>query len=136
MPALAVGPLLSPLPFPPRRAVMMAFDSRSTPEPRTISEATRALLADAVLHAWNDPTLWHRVGEGMQAPTVSAALSRALDRTVAEARERALRAEEVIVAFKELLSSLPALNAPERRLEATHFRERLITECIRSYYTR
>ncbi len=101
-----------------------------------ISEATRALLADAVLRVWNDPALWHRGVEGPQPPPVSGALTRALDHTVAEARERALRAEEVIVAFKELLASLPALNAPERRLEATHFRERLITECIRAYYTR
>ena len=101
-----------------------------------ISEATRALLADAVLRVWNDPALWHRGAEGPEDPPVSAALMRALDHTVAEARERALRAEEVIVAFKELLASLPALNAPERRLEAMHFRERLITECIRAYYTR
>lgn len=115
---------------------MMAFDSRSTPEPRTISEATRALLADAVLRVWNDPAHWHRGADGGQTPAVTAALSRALDEMVAEARDRSLRAEEVIVAFKELLASLPALNAPERRLEATHFRERLITECIRAYYTR
>lgn len=115
---------------------MMAFDSRSTPEPRTISEATRALLADAVLRVWNDPTHWHRGTDAAQTPAVSAALSRALDHMVAEARERTLRAEEVIVAFKELLASLPALNAPARRLEAMHFRERLITECIRAYYTR
>lgn len=115
---------------------MMAFDSRSTPEPRTISDATRALLAGAVLHVWNDPALWHRHADGLQAPAVNAALTRALDETVAEARDRALRAEELIVAFKDLLASLPALNAPDRRLEATHFRERLITECIRAYYTR
>ena len=115
---------------------MMAFDSRSTPEPRTISEPTRALLGDAVLHVWNDPTLWRRQPDGLSAPAVNAGLTRALDQMVTEARERALRAEEVIVAFKDLLASLPALNAVERRLEATHFRERLITECIRAYYTR
>ena len=53
---------------------------------------------------------------------------------VAEAQSRALRAEEVLVAFKELLGAIPELAAPERRLEAVHFRERLITECIRAYY--
>ncbi len=115
---------------------MMGFDSRSTPEPRTISEPTRALLADAVLQVWNDPALWRRPADGPQAPPVSAALTRALDEAVAEARDRALRAEQVIVAFKDLLASLPELNVPERRLEATHFRERLITECIRAYYAR
>ncbi|GJG85549.1 hypothetical protein tb265_07300 [Gemmatimonadetes bacterium T265] len=114
----------------------MAFDSRSTPEPRTISEATRALLADAVLRVWNDPAHWRREAEGARPPAVGASLARALDHMVAEAHDRALRAEEVIVAFKDLLATLPELNVPERRLEATHFRERLITECIRAYYAR
>ncbi len=111
---------------------MMAFDSRSTPEPRTISEPARALLADAVLRVWSDPAALQAASGAAGVPALSAAL----DRVVADARDRALRAEEVIVAFKELLAGLPALNAPERRLEATHFRERLITECIRAYYTR
>ena len=31
---------------------------------------------------------------------------------------------------------VPQLAAPERRLEAAHFRERLVTECIRAYYAR
>jgi plasmid stabilization system protein ParE len=55
---------------------------------------------------------------------------------VREAQARALRAEELIVAFKGLLADLPELGAPERRLEAVHFRERLVTECIRAYYAR
>ena len=55
---------------------MMAFDSRSTPEPRTISEATHALLAEAVLGVWNDPALWHHGAEGPQPPPVSAAMMR------------------------------------------------------------
>jgi hypothetical protein len=33
-----------------------------------------------------------------------------------------------------LLAHLPELNAPERRLEAARFRERLITLCIKAYY--
>ena len=40
------------------------------------------------------------------------------------------------MAFKDLLAELPELLVPERRLEAAHFRERLITECIRAYYAR
>lgn len=116
---------------------MMAFDPRSTPEPRTISDSTRALLGQAVLGVWNDPARWPR-GDLTESPDSSASvdLARALERLVGDAREHSLRAEEVIVAFKDLLGTLPALNAPERRLEATHFRERLITECIRAYYTR
>lgn len=115
---------------------MMAFDSRSTPEPRTISAATRAALAGAVVRLWQDPAGWHRSeGEGRRV-RLDAALVGAIDRTVREAQTRALRAETVIVAFKDLLAELPELSAPERRLEAAHFRERLITECIRAYYAR
>lgn len=114
---------------------MMAFDSRSTPEPRTISPATRAALAAAVLRLWADSARWRREGDGRRVE-LDAALVAAVAVTVREARARALRAEELIVAFKELLAGLPELAAPERRLEAAHFRERLITECIRAYYAR
>ena len=101
---------------------MMAFDSRSTPEPRSLSDSTLAALRDAVLQVWNDPE---------QAESV---LHGAIAQTVDEARQRALRAEEVIVSFKSLLASLPELNSPVRRLEAARLRERLITLCIRAYY--
>ena len=115
---------------------MMAFDSRSTPEPRTISAVTRAALAEAVVRLWNDPSRW-QVGDGEgRRVRLDDGLVAAVDRTVREAHARALRAEEVIVTFKDLLGELPELLVPERRLEAAHFRERLITECIRAYYAR
>ena len=102
---------------------MMAFDSRSTPEPRSLSDGTLAAMRDAVLRAWNDP-------DGAE-PGLQVALAQAVD----EARQRALRAEEVIVSFKSLLASLPELNSPVRRLEAARLRERLITLCITAYYS-
>lgn len=103
---------------------MMAYDSRSTPEPRALSEETLDALREAVLRLWLHPTI------------SDEALGTAIARTVDEARERALRAEEVIVAFKSLLTELPELNAPARRLEAVRFRERLVTQCIKAYYGR
>lgn len=103
---------------------MMAFDSRSTPEPRALSDDTLLALRAAVLQLWLNPT------------TSDAVLVSAIGRTVHEARERALRAEEVIVAFKTLLLDLPELGAPDRRLEAVRFRERLVTQCIKAYYER
>ena len=101
---------------------MMAYDSRSTPEPQPLGDETAAALRAAVLHIWNHPE------EGDDA------LHDAVARTIDEARRRSLRAEDLIVAFKDLLSHLPELNAPERRLEAVRFRERLITLCIKAYY--
>ena len=101
---------------------MMAFDSRSTPEPRSLSDGTLATMRDAVLRVWNDPA------------GAEPVLQRALAQAVHEARQRTLRAEEVIVSFKSLLASLPELNSPVRRLEAARLRERLITLCIKAYY--
>ena len=115
---------------------MMAFDSRSTPEPRTISEPTRAALAAAVVRLWQDPGGWRRADSEVRRVELDAALVAAVDRMVREAQARALRAEDVIVAFKALLAELPELTAADRRLEAAHFRERLVTECIRAYYAR
>lgn len=100
---------------------MMAYDSRSTPEPRPLGDETIAALRGAAIHVWENPAL----GEGP--------LHAALARMVSESRDRSLRAEEVIVAFKEILAGLP-LHTSERRLEANHFRERLITLCIKAYY--
>jgi hypothetical protein len=115
---------------------MMAFDPRSTPETRSISEPTRAALTGAVVRLWHDPTGWQRTGSEARRVELDADLVSAVDRMVREAQARALRAEEVIVTFKHLLGEIPELTAPERRLEATHFRERLVTECIRAYYAR
>ena len=101
---------------------MMAYDSRSTPEPRPLGDATAVALRDAVLRLWRHPE------DG------DAALHAAITQMVAEARQRSLRAEDLIVAFKDLLTHLPELSAPDRRLEAVRFRERLITLCIKAYY--
>jgi hypothetical protein len=101
---------------------MMAYDSRSTPEPRPLSDTTLATLRAAVLKVWND------------SDASDGALQAALEQMVDEARTRALRAEEVIVSFKGLLASLPELNSSVRRLEAVRLRERLITLCIKAYY--
>ena len=102
---------------------MMAYDSRSTPEHRPLGDETVAALRTAVLGLWEHPT------DG------DAALQAALARMVAESRTRALRAEEVGVAFKEILAGVPSLNNGRRRLEAVRFRERLVTRCIKAYYT-
>lgn len=101
---------------------MMAYDSHAVPEPRALTDDTLAALRDAVVAVWNAPE------------ASEAALQPALARMVAESRARALRAEEVIVAFKGLLASIPELNSAVRRLEAVRLRERLITLCIRAYY--
>ena len=101
---------------------MMAHDSRSTPERRRLSDTTVAELRHAILQLWASP---------LAAPS---ALGSAMDGLVREARDRALRAEEVLVEVKGVLATLPELDAPERRMESARFREQLITRCIKAYY--
>jgi len=101
---------------------MMAHDSPTTPEHRSLGDDTVAALRAAVLQRWERPT------DG------DAALHAAFMRMVDEARTRSLRAEEVVVAFKEVLAGLPALHRGGRRLEAGRFREQLVTRCIKAYY--
>jgi hypothetical protein len=101
---------------------MMAYDSRSTPDRARLSPETVGALHGAVLALWRTPN------------TVDGALEAAMDALVREARERALRAEEVLLEVKALLAGMPELEEPERRLEAARFREQLVTRCIRAYY--
>ena len=100
----------------------MAYDSRSTPERPRLSETTLTELRGAVHALWTAPD------------AVNGALESAMAALVREARDRALRAEDVLVEVKALLSDMPELDAPERRLEVARFREQLITRCIKAYY--
>lgn len=101
---------------------MMAFDSRSSSDRPRLSDQTVAELREVVLQLWSAPE------------SVDGQLGRALDALVREARERALRAEDVLVAVKGLLADLPQLDDPARRMEGVRFREQLVTRCIKAYY--
>ena len=101
---------------------MMAFDSRSTPERPRLSDQTVTDLRDAVLQLWTAPA------------SADGQLGRAMDTLVREARDRALRAEDVLIELKSLLQEMPQLDDPERRLESARFREQLVTRCIKAYY--
>ena len=102
---------------------MMAYDSRSTPEPRSLSAETMAALRDAATAQRPD----------IDVPNES--LAEAVRRAANEAQSRTLRVEEVIVALKVLLDSvLPRPGAPPQGED--RLRERLITLLIKAYYGR
>lgn len=111
---------------PPARHVvpsaMMAFDSRSTSERPRLSAQTLAGLRQAVLQLWTAPE------------AADGHLGHAMDALVREAREQALRAEDVLIEVKTLLQHLPQLDDPDRRMESARFREQLVTRCIKAYY--
>ena len=65
-----------------------------------------------------------------------ALLRAAISGVVIEARGREMRPEQLIPIFKALLDSLPEMHGTQSRLEEARLRERLITLCIKSYYSR
>lgn len=67
-------------------------------------------------------------------PGASAELHAALQRAADEARAQQMHAEELVIAFKELLYSLPNGSTPQERLRRARLRERLVSLCIRAYY--
>jgi hypothetical protein len=90
------------------------------PEPRPLSEATLEQLRRAVQERLRSPS----AGD--------APLQAALQRVAVEARERALRPEELIVTLKQVLDEAPgsrATSSEDRRL-----REWIVTTCIRAYF--
>lgn len=101
---------------------MMAPDSRYLPEPRPLSDETLAVLREAV------------AGHLQHVSDPDGGLERAVAAVVREARERAMRPEELIVAFKSLYSSLPEPSTTSARAEQVRLREQLVTACIRAYY--
>ena len=90
------------------------------PESRPLSEPTLEQLRRAIQERRHSPN----AGE--------AALHSALHVVAAEARERSLRPEELIVALKQAMDEVPgsrSSSSDERRL-----REWIVTTCIRAFY--
>ena len=100
----------------------MAPDSPYLPHARPLSPETTAALREAVLRHLE------------QGSDGDDALGRAVSIVVAEARAREMRAEELILAFKNLYDSMPEPKSAVARAEQAHLRERLVSACIRVYY--
>jgi hypothetical protein len=98
----------------------MNAPSPLTPDSRSLSEPTLEHLRRAIQESRQSP------GPG------EASLQAALAVVAAEARQRSLRPEELIVALKQVMDEYPgsrSASGEERRL-----REWVVTTCIRAYY--
>lgn len=91
-----------------------------TPESRPLSAHAIAQLRQAILDRRQTPA----VGDD--------ALRHALEIVAAEARERALRPEELIVTLKQVIDESPGprLNSGDDR----RLREWIVSTCIRAYF--
>ncbi len=97
-------------------------DSSAFPEPRPLSERVDAQLRDAIV--------------GVQRNTgTEDALREALREAAAEARQRGLRPEELIIALKALIDDLPGMRSPATE-DRVRLRDRIVSACIRAYFGR
>jgi hypothetical protein len=101
--------------------MMMAFDSSLTP-PSRLDDDTVAAVREALRHYLADGT-------------ESGALQAALKRMSAEARERELRAEQLLVLFKDVWGALPEVRAMTDSATQIRLLQRVVTMCIKEYYT-
>jgi Asp-tRNA(Asn)/Glu-tRNA(Gln) amidotransferase A subunit family amidase len=99
--------------------MMMAFDS--TPPPARLDDETVAGLRVA---------LARYIGDGDDSRELREALRRAAE----EARAKGMRAEQLLIALKDVWHSLPALARLSRRDEQQRLLQRLITHCLDQYY--
>jgi hypothetical protein len=101
--------------------MMMAFDSSQTPPSRlddqvvgSVREALRRYLADS----------------GQSAP-----LREALVALAADARDKAMLPEQLLVILKDLWGGLTEVRAMTDVGEQVRLRQRVVTMCIREYYS-
>jgi hypothetical protein len=101
--------------------MMMAHDSSQTPPSRldddtvaTVRAALRAYLTDSA----------HPV-----------ALQQALQSMSAEARERTMLPEQLLVVLKDIWGALPEVRAMSDAGEQVRLLQRVVTMCIKEYYS-
>ena len=108
--------------------MMVPHSSSSGPGTRPLSQETASALREAVRRTVSQPP----------APPNAAAqeqsLRAAVAAVVAEARERQMRPEELLTAFKSLLDGIPEVQGAGSRIAEARLRERLVTLCIKAYY--
>lgn len=101
--------------------MMMASDSSQTPPSRleedtvdTVRAALREYLAD---------------------PDSSASLQSALLRVASESRAKGILPEHLLVTLKDVWNALPEVRAIRDPNEQVRLRQRVVTMCIREYYS-
>ena len=104
----------------PRQRMMMASDS-SHPSPSRLDDATVAALRDALRCYLSDDSN-------------AAPLQDALVRMSAEARDKRLPAEQLLVQLKDAWSTLPDVRAMTDAAEQVRVLQRVVTMCIKEYY--
>jgi hypothetical protein len=101
--------------------MMMAHDSSHTP-PSRLDDETVAAVRDALR------TYLSRTPE-------PAVLQRALVRMSAEARDRSILPEQLLVVLKDVWGTLPEVRAMTDSGAQVRLLQRVVTMCIKEYYS-
>ena len=100
--------------------MMMAHQSGNTP-PR-LAEETLAAVREAL-------------GRSLEGAASGDELRVALRDMAREARDRGLRAEQILIVLKELWGTVPQVRRASGREQQTALLQRAVTTCINEYYT-
>jgi uncharacterized protein (DUF2267 family) len=100
--------------------MMMAYDSSQTP-PSRLAEDT----IDAVRAALRE----------YLATESSSVLQASLLRMASEAREKALLPEQLLIVLKDVWNALPEVRAMTDASEQIRLLQRVVTMCIKEYYS-
>ena len=101
--------------------MMMAHDSSHTPPSRLDDDTVAAVRA--ALRAYLSPS------------ADAAGLKDALVRVSAEARERDILPEQLLVVLKDVWGALPEVRAMTDAGEQVRLLQRVVTMCIKEYYS-
>ena len=101
--------------------MMMAHDSSHTPPSRLDDETVAAVRAALRTYLSHSPE--------------PAALQHALVRMSAEARGRSILPEQLLVVLKDVWGTLPEVRAMTDTGEQVRLLQRVVTMCIKEYYS-
>lgn len=90
--------------------------------------------SDATVRALQD-AMQRQLSMDSTSNVCTPELTHAIRAMCVNARQRGLRAEEVIILFKSMWTSLPVANAQLIGQRRTELLERAVALCIKSYYT-
>ena len=100
---------------------MMPYDSSQTPPSRldqdTIDAVTTALR------------------QYLSSSDATHALQSALVRMAAEAREKSMLPEQLLITLKDVWNALPEVRAISETSEQVRLQQRVVTMCIKEYYS-
>jgi hypothetical protein len=100
--------------------MMMAHDS--SPGPATLADETIEAVRVALV-------------QYIGSPTRGESLGTALHHMAAEAREKAMLPEQLLVVLKDIWHSLPSVRRIEDPADQIRLLQRVVTMCIKEYYT-